>query len=787
MKQFGFLCILSLLVLGCQNDYSKTKKPYQFIPNKTQAVIVINELSDFSNSLSNNAVLSSIYKGESSNISEIFKNFNTTNQVFIAFPDSINSKFLILTKNDSLLFVTDELKNHSTETLVDSKIKKTTIDTTVFYHQIIGNTFAGSNNINLLKSINPEQEDLNISKMITTADNKSVASVVFKSNQTSYSKLMLSDFIANDNAKLALLDFNLTSKRFNYNGLIKSKDSSINYLNSFKNTIPQKTNTIHIAPQNTSSLLSIAFDDFTTFSKNLDALLHKEDSNRPAFLNFTNEIATIDNALVLHSLDPNLIKESIEEKSLFETFRDIDIYANENPNIFDSSLKPFMSFRASDYFAVFERFVIFTSSIEDLKSILTDALNDNTLAALDSFVSISKNLSDESSVFIFKDSKGLTEILNKDMNGYNANAVQFIHENNYTHINGIMEKYTKRAATNSVNEVFTTPLEAAILTQPQTVKNHTTKAHDIIVQDVNNVLYLISSAGNILWKKQLKGKVLGQIEQIDIYKNGRLQLAFATENEVYVLDRNGNDVSPYPLKFNDKITQPLSVFDYDKQKNYRLLVTQGKNLLMYDAKGKQVKGFNYKANQFAIKTQPKHFRIGSKDFIVFGAGETLHILNRQGNTRINVKDKIRFSKNPIFLYQNKFTTTNTLGQLIQVDTKGKSVSKHLNLTSNHNLFTTSKTLVTLSENQLKIKSKTVNLDYGEYTTPEIFYLNDKIYITTTDLQTKKVYLFDSQGKSIPNFPVFGTAAATLQKLDSELGLELITQSDDHTIVVYKLH
>jgi hypothetical protein len=246
-------------------------------------------------------------------------------------------------------------------------------------------------------------------------------------------------------------------------------------------------------------------------------------------------------------------------------------------------------------------------------------------------------------------------------------------------------------------------------------------------------------------------------------------------------------VSPFPLKFNDAITQPLSVFDYDKRKDYRLLVTQGKNLLMYNAKGQSIGGFNYKNNDSQISSQPKHFRIGSKDYIVFGAGENLKILNRQGDSRINVKDKIRFSDNDVYLYQNKFTTTNTLGQLIQVDTKGNLSTKNLNLTDKHKIATTSKTLVSLRENRLIIKSRTIDLDYGDYTEPRIFYLNDKIYVTTTDLQSKKVYLFDSQAKSIPNFPVFGTSAAVLEKLDNDSGLELITQSDDKTLIVYKLH
>ena len=609
---------------------------------------------------------------------------------------------------------------------------------------------------------------------------------MFKSDATNYSKLLFTDVITSENSNLTLLDFNQSGKKLSYNGLITTKDSTLNYLNSFRNTIPQKTNSLLIAPQNTSSLISIAFDDFTVFKNNLNSLTKPKEEIASTFLHFANEIAHIDNALTLHTLDPNLFLESIEDKEFSEAFRDIDIYHYDNSDAFKTNLKPFISFEEANYFSVYENFVIFTSTIDNLKSILTDALNENTLANSDGFISINKNLSDEASVFIFKDSKGLTDVIGKTMTGYNANAVQFIHEDNYTHINGIIQKYKKRAASNSVTEAFTTQLETTILTEPQTVKNHITNTYDIVSQDLNNVLYLISNSGNILWKKQLEGKVLGKIEQIDIYKNGRLQLAFATENKVYVLDRNGNNVSPFPMKFNDKITQPLSIFDYDKQKDYRLLVTQGKNLLMYDVKGKVVKGFNYKTNATII-SQPTHYRIGTKDYIVFGAGENLQILNRQGKTRINVKDKIRFTNNDIYLYQNKFTTTNTLGQLVQVDTRGKVTTKNLNLTDKHKIFTTSKTLVTLRENQLKIKSRLIDLDFGEYTEPKIFYLNDKIYITTTDLQSKKIYLFDSQAKSIPNFPVFGTAPAELQKLDNENGLELITQSDDKTIVVYKMH
>ena len=46
-------------------------------------------------------------------------------------------------------------------------------------------------------------------------------------------------------------------------------------------------------------------------------------------------------------------------------------------------------------------------------------------------------------------------------------------------------------------------------------------------------------------------------------------MAFATKNRVYLVDILGNDVNDFPLKFKDDITKPLSVFDYDKNKDYR--------------------------------------------------------------------------------------------------------------------------------------------------------------------------------------------------------------------------
>ena len=70
-----------------------------------------------------------------------------------------------------------------------------------------------------------------------------------------------------------------------------------------------------------------------------------------------------------------------------------------------------------------------------------------------------------------------------------------------------------------------------------------------------------------------------------------------------------------------------------------------------------------------------------------------------------------------------FTTTNTKGELIQVDTKGNISRQRLNLEANHDITTSAKTLVVRNENKLSINMNNVDLEYGKYSSPSLFYLN----------------------------------------------------------------
>jgi hypothetical protein len=206
---------------------------------------------------------------------------------------------------------------------------------------------------------------------------------------------------------------------------------------------------------------------------------------------------------------------------------------------------------------------------------------------------------------------------------------------------------------------------------------------------------------------------------------------------------------------------------------------------MLSAKGNRVSGFKYRPGK-SINSQPKHFRIGRKDFIAFKTDNEFKFLNRRGQPRIAVKEPVSFSNNEIYLYQNQFTTTDTNGALIQVDNKGQLRKQDLNLPEDHQIVATSKTLVSQTENKLQIKLKSVDLDYGIYTAPQIFYLNDKIYISTTDKQAKKVLLYDSQAKVIKGFPIFGSSKAVMGNLNNSRNLEIVVQTDANSLSILRL-
>ncbi|OUR92710.1 ribonuclease HII [Flavobacteriales bacterium 34_180_T64] len=811
MKHLLFILVCLTILISCENDSKLTTNPFHLIPENSSVVLIANNIESIQNSFKSNGVLQELAKySQIENLNYQLKNLkyiNADSEILVCLTKDKNDsiEFSLITKHSKSVFNLDSIPNHTIETFTSNSksIHKITIEDQFIYTSINDSLFFASNRRATVEaSFGKKLNNKEIEKIYKQSNSKASITLLIKTHPNQFEPLLFDNAVLNDMqfTNHYVLETDISQDEIVFNGITKAVDSTKSILNIFKNTIAQETLISNICPQDIEHAMSFTFDDFNIFNSQLSKFNKKDStySASPIFDNITEAglLSKNDNhAVFLNSIDAMSTIDAIAPKSLIETFRDVDINSFESPALFNDTFSPLIQFNtASKYFNLGNYFV-FADDIEFLKAIISNIQNGSVLQESDAYQNMMLDLSDASSLFIYANASRLNRIFNTNfseeknlkLKAYKASAIQFIYETDFAHVHSIIKKHKARAANNSVSEELNITLESDLLIAPQVVSNHITNQKDIAIQDINNNLYLYSNRGKIHWKKQLNGKILGHIEQIDMYKNGRLQLVFATQNRVYVLDRNGKDVTPFPLKFNDKITQPLSVFDYDKKKNYRLLVTQGKNMLMYDIKGKIVKGFRFKSAEYTISSQPKHFRIGRKDFIVFANGTNLEILDRIGKTRIDVKDEINFSGNDIYLYKNKFSTTDKDGRFIQVNAKGQTSSSVLNLKDNHHIATTSKTFVSLSDNRLTIKSKTIELDYGEYTAPKIFYLNDKIYISVTDLQAKKVYLFDSQAKTIPNFPVYGNSIIELNNIDKDTNLEVVTKGDHNSIIIYQIN
>ncbi len=185
--------------------------------------------------------------------------------------------------------------------------------------------------------------------------------------------------------------------------------------------------------------------------------------------------------------------------------------------------------------------------------------------------------------------------------------------------------------------LWQTKLDAKVSIKPVPVLNHVNGEKELLVQDDGNTLYLLNDAGGILWKLPLEEKINSEIYQVDAFKNNKLQYLFSTPSRIYLVDRNGNFVNGYPLRLKSPTMPGITVFDYDKNRNYRIFVPCSDGLVyLYDIKGKRVEGWKPAKTDKEIMSRVMHFRVKDKDYIVYADCFRLYILDRKGKERVRV-------------------------------------------------------------------------------------------------------------------------------------------------------
>lgn len=182
----------------------------------------------------------------------------------------------------------------------------------------------------------------------------------------------------------------------------------------------------------------------------------------------------------------------------------------------------------------------------------------------------------------------------------------------------------------SSNVFFKT--EQPIQTAPLCVETHKPESTLMLIQDAGHQLYLIKPNGELIWKKRLDGPLIPEVLLVDMYKNKKWQYLCATPSSLYVLDYTGNEVDPFPrpILAKGKATG-VNIIDYDKDKNYRMLVTdEGGNIYLKDAQYRPLPGWNPNPLKTAFVAPPMHVRVTKDYFIALQDVGMLHVMNRRG-------------------------------------------------------------------------------------------------------------------------------------------------------------
>ena len=770
--------LIVFFIYSCNFIDKNSSSLNNFIPKDASIIIRIHNPNKFKSDVLNNSLALNVFNNED--------NYNFKKQIKIIESLSENNPILICLsgdkKNNSFTIITRQNKT-------DLEISNDTI-----YKKIIDSIYIISNSADKI-----EKSALNKSRLYEKYKNLNSEDASFSVfAQSPFSNNFFESIFGEDFSTInndLFLKANLFNDKILINGISVINDSVTLSKNILKNTKSKENKIISAIPDNFKNFYSMRFDDFQMLNRGYINIDKDSINVKGKIFDEIVEIAVSEieenKVVILRSNDIKKTHIKTQKYKSYNNYKGKEILEIPETEKINSLTNPLLSEINPDKLVIIDNFLFISNSLKSLKTVIENYLLKNTYQYSENYKKSKSLMSKESSFDInskngslinFSKLIGIKPVKNK----FNNVKFQIVNENEILHINGVIDNYNNESLNKKINKIFSTKIKGKIVMNPHFVTNHITKAKEIVVQDNNNHLYLISNQGKVIWKKKLAGKILGKIKQVDIYKNGRLQLIFVTEKRLYVLDRNGKEVKPFPKVFRDKITQPLSVFNYDNNKNYRFLVTQNNELLMYDSKGKIVKGFKYEKSSNIIYS-PKHYRIKNKDIIAVKTEKGLKILNRRGKIRIKIKDNIKFSNTDVFRFNNYLICTSEKGNLVQIDMNGSVSTRKLNLSNNHKINSKYNLVSIIDGNKLTNLNKSIDLPFGNYSDPLIFSYNKRKKFSIFDNQSKKIYLFDDKLNLVESFPLYSISNIDLDNIDKDQNLELILAEDESSIRLYEIH
>ncbi len=723
--------------------------------------------------------------------------------------------------------------------------------------------------IRQLKSGSPLAKDKYFSKVISTAGKNVDANIYINYN---YFAKFLNRFSNKDSkSKTAGLanfadcsgwDITIKPNAVMLNGFTQANDSTNTFLNIFSRQKQKEIEVTKIIPSRTALLLWFGVsniknihDDYWKYLKRkhlsefsdtyLQEINSKYDVNiQHDMLNWiTNEIALVvtepnsadfsnNTYAVFHSTDISKAKASLTDlakticaadKQKLDTvsFRNHKITYLHLPGIYKNLLGGAFAAVRENYFTSIEKYIVFANTSESLKRIINDYENNKTLFNNKNYKTFSENISNQANVFLYsaisRSSDFYSSFLNDDLSKQIENklalfkkfegaAIQFTN-NNHAFYSNMYLKYNPEQKQES-GTLWEVKLDTTINSKPYLVINHNNKTKEVFVQDDANKIYLISNTGKIIWTKQLPEKIISEVVQVDVLKNGKLQMLFNTRSAIYLFDRNGNDMDGFPIKLKSGATNALTLVDYENKKDYRIFIaTENKTIVCYKTNGELLKAFKNVQTTNKVFLPIQYFKAAGKDHLcAVDAKGKIYIIDRQGDTRVKMKEQLEAGVSNFFIETSKdyartfIVTADTLGVVTKISLTNKKEIVKLNDFETSPYFNfqdlnndDKNEFIFLTRNELNIfsseKSLVYKYDFKDTLTlsPQTFVFADwTTYIGVTSEKNNKLYLFDDNGVLMDGFPKTGKTLFCVGDLNNDGTLNVVAGSADGSIYVYQV-
>jgi hypothetical protein len=630
------------------------------------------------------------------------------------------------------------------------------------------------------------------------------------------------------------LDLDIKEDAIVLNGLTYADPQVPLFLGAFASQTPVKMELIDMMPSGTSWFLHLGISDLKDFVGRIETYLNgkgewagiraaRENAQREYGVDPLGELAGIagdemawifieggsgksgeelfvvetrsrseSSEVVIRWVEQYLQVHSLEMQSYRQVYRldsqtSFDIY--RMPEAYSGILQPLGMFHP--YFTVFEKWLIFGPSAEALSRVIYQNVLHKTIISDPVFLEMSDHLSSRANLSLFfrpfalldqrrellsDHAEGELKAMEVFLNRIPGVVIQYSSGDRLLY-QGISVKYASQIRQKALT-VWESLLDTVALIKPALVINHNTQEKEIFVQDASNKIYLINSAGRILWEQKLESRIQSNIHQVDYFRNGKLQYLFNTSGKLHLIDRNGNYVERYPVSLRSAATAPLALFDYDNSRDYRIFVAgEDRGIHVYDLEGNVVTGWKFGKTESIVTNAPQHFRIGDTDYITLTDRNRPYFLDRQGRERFSPKHWVVFSPgNPLSLDMNireehpRWISTDTAGNVVCIYLDGSvSTLLGLGLDSDHSfsmqdldkdgipdyVFTQRNELRAVRQDGRILFSFKVSERIGER--PDFYnFSTSDIKIGITDRSSNRIYLVNADGSLYGGFPLEGS-------------------------------